>query len=111
METLRFDNPPLVAPHDACVCCLRGDTTTGLAFEGCAEWCIAGLINLGIPDDEATHMVERGIDDGTVDTTARDIYVYPCRVCPTCATRNTSLPVAEVKSGTIPKIVQPEVAG
>ena len=42
----------------SCVACLRG-TDTGLAFTGEAEWIIAGMMMLGIPEDQATIMVER----------------------------------------------------
>ena len=41
---------------DSCVVCLQG-CDTGLAFRGEAEWVLAGLHVLGIPDDEAEQML------------------------------------------------------
>jgi len=38
--------------RETCIVCLRG-TDTGLAFEGEAEWLLAGLEQLGVPEDEA----------------------------------------------------------
>ena len=44
---------PKVAPHDSCIACFKGNTTTAVAFEGSAEAHIALLWNVGIPSDQA----------------------------------------------------------
>ncbi len=48
---------------DACVRCLQG-TDAGVAFEGSAEWVVAGLVSLGISLDQAVAML--GWTDGSV---------------------------------------------
>jgi len=80
----------------ACVVCLRG-TDTGLAFSGEAEWAIAGLMGMGIPQDEASLMVSNstGCDPGMVPLGEVTVCV---RVCQQCANR------AVDKNGKGPKV-------
>lgn len=60
--------PGLQGTYDgSCVVCLS-PTDTGLVFEGVAEFTIAGLIKLGVPEDEApaTAWQVWGTDPGMV---------------------------------------------
>ena len=67
---------PKIAPHDACVVCFKGDTTTALAFAAPLEVQTAGLRVLGIPDDQADAIIRMwGSDDEPVIVT----------VCQQCA--------------------------
>jgi hypothetical protein len=71
--------------RDSCAVCVRG-TDTALAFTGEAEWLEAGLGVLGIPDDEAQHMieaffVEKGADPGMVLTGDHEMVVRVCAEC------------------------------
>ncbi len=69
----------------SCVVCLRG-TDTALSFTGEAEWLVAGLQGLGIPDDQALVMTEeffaeKGADPGMV---LDGDHTMPVRVCAEC---------------------------
>lgn len=71
--------------RDSCAVCLRG-TDTGLAFTGEAEWLIAGLGALGIPDDQASAMgqeffEEKGADPGMVLSGEHTMAVQVCAEC------------------------------
>src|SRR3954447_7068643 len=47
-------DPPEIAPHDACVSCFKGDTTTAFAVAGEPEFAIAYIAHLvAIPLDHA----------------------------------------------------------
>ena len=84
-------NEPLKVPppgldgtwRDSCVVCLQG-TDTGLAFVGEAEWVIAGLTVLGIPEDQGTTMISEvtGCAPGNVPLGEVTMHV---RVCAKCA--------------------------
>lgn len=84
----------------SCAVCLLG-TDTALAFTGALEWKIAGLICMGIPDDEATIMVERwGNDDD------------PCvvKVCAECVGKAAApfpAPALCIPGYPVPNIQQP----
>jgi hypothetical protein len=76
-----------VAPHESCVACLRGDVSTGLASRGVAEWHVALLIVLGLPQDEATNTIyvaaeQHGCDFGQVPSGSFEVAF---RVCEDCA--------------------------
>ena len=70
--------------RDTCVVCLRG-TDTGLAFYGIAEWALAGMQILGLPDWEAEGLLAEatGLPVGTVP--AGEILIA-LRVCTACVT-------------------------
>lgn len=99
-----------VAPHDACVPCYRGDTTTALVFRGEAEWAIAGLCVLGVPVEEASATVEvfaeqeLGAPKGTVPAGTLDLGVRVCRDC----ARKAGFPVGKVGRGGLPVIEHAE---
>lgn len=63
--------------------CLSG-TDTGLAFVGEAEWAIAGMMRLGIPQEQASVMLSdaTGCDPGKVPD---GTITVPLRVCEGCA--------------------------
>ncbi|WP_331761260.1 hypothetical protein OG225_42945 (plasmid) [Nocardia sp. NBC_01377] len=78
--TASFPPPGLDGTYSAtCVRCLRG-TDTGVAFEGSAEWAIAGLVSLGLPVEQAVAAL--GWTDGSVPSGRITV---PVRVCGTCA--------------------------
>lgn len=66
----------------SCVVCLRG-TDTGLAFVGEAEWVIAGLTVLGIPQHQAGAMVSEatGTPPGKVPVGEVTMHLRVCRRC------------------------------
>ena len=67
----------------SCVICLQG-CDTGLALHGEAEWIIAGLLNLGIPDmDEAATMLGtlHGCDPGMVPNGLGTVTIQLCHAC------------------------------
>lgn len=92
----------------SCVVCGRG-TDTALSAEGEAEWHIAFLINLGVPEADAPDVVTAGTnsDPGKVPA-GRFRAIY--RVCATCVARapyaGFPAPVLLVKGGTLPVIRQ-----
>ena len=45
-----------------CVACIN-PTDTALGFRGTPEWCIAGLMCLGVPQTQAEHMVDTEYGD------------------------------------------------
>lgn len=81
--------PPKVAPYDSCIACYRGDVTTAVAFQGEAEFVVAGIRRAtGIPLEqaEATFMAfaenELGCDPGMVPTGR---ITQAVRLCVACA--------------------------
>ena len=84
--------PPNLDSDDAgtCLVCLRA-TDTALAFTGPAEWIVAGLMALGVPNDQAITMVEdfTGANEGKA---IPGLMSVPMRVCESCAEK-ASLPV------------------
>jgi hypothetical protein len=85
--------------EDSCVVCLRG-TDSGVAFTGTAEWIVAGLVKLGVPEEEAVATLSRatGCDPGMVPGGE---FAFPIRVCEECADR-TGLVVGLIASGQLP---------
>ena len=84
-----MDLPPPNLQGDyrgSCAVCLRR-TDTALAFTGEAEWLVAGLRVLGVPDDQATRMVlkffeeEKGADPGMVLGGEHTMAVRVCAEC------------------------------
>jgi hypothetical protein len=84
-----FDHPPGLdgSYHGSCVVCGRG-TDTLVAFRGSAEWCIAGLILLGVPESQAigTFQVGLGNDPRSMSRPPGDLTIRYL-VCQTCAAR------------------------
>lgn len=69
--------------RDSCVVCLRG-TDTAIGFGPAeAEWALAGLQLLGVPEDQAEAIVSAftGCDPGTVSSEDVTISVRVCRSC------------------------------
>ena len=94
------------ARGDTCVLCLR-ETDTGLSFSGDAEWVIAGLIVLGVPEELATNMVSSATGDEAGLLPGGQI-TFPVRVCRRCAVAGgVRLPVGLI-SCVIPDIAQTE---
>lgn len=57
---------PVVPPFESCIHCYRGDTSTGFALRGEAEWIVAGLRETaGLTHDQAEeaffHWAEHGL--------------------------------------------------
>jgi hypothetical protein len=86
-EPFRLPPPGLQGTYGgSCVVCLQG-CDTGLAFWGEAEWIIAGMTNLGIPQQEALIMLEDafGCPPGTVPDGQIEL---PLTVCEACMARS-----------------------
>lgn len=66
--------------RDSCVVCMRG-TDTGLAFIGEAEWAVAGLTLLGVPENLALSILSAatGCDPGMVPEGEITIEVRVCK--------------------------------
>jgi hypothetical protein len=88
---------PRVAPHDSCIACSKGDTTTGLVLVGCSEFQAAGLAAMGVPMAEAIATIQEWSDSPE----------FPVRVCAECAAR-AHMVVGLAKSGTLPGYHEPE---
>lgn len=87
----------------SCVACLRKNTDTVLAFKGDAEWVAAGLMALGVPEDEAGSTVAYALT-GRVDEVPEGEVSMIFRVCETCAER-PGFPVVPVAAGEVAPIV------
>lgn len=89
----------------ACVVCMRG-TDTALTFRGIAEWAIAGLVTLGVPEQDAVAMVSSGpgeVPDGEL--------AISVRVCGSCVKRcpaSFPMPRLALSGSPVPVIQQPE---
>ena len=88
---------PALAPHDPCIVCFKGDTTTVVGFDGSLEWKAGGLIALGVPPDQAVATVEQFAPVGRPMVTL---------VCERCAAR-AGFPVMPVSGGKVPVSRQP----
>ena len=94
--------------HGSCVVCLRG-TDTALAFQGEAEWMIAGVSALGVPLKQAGVMVSHffGCLPGRVpDGDDLTIVVQVCSSCVAKAKPGFPVP-GLVVGGRVPTIGQP----
>ena len=78
------------APYESCFGCFKGDTVTALGFHGEAEWIMALLGRLGVPEAEVNafiHMIaveDYGCQQGFVPD--RDMMVT-FRMCAECAVK------------------------
>ncbi len=52
-----------VALFDSCVVCFKGDTVTGLAFAGPAEFAMGSLVAMGVPYEQAVARVQLSCAD------------------------------------------------
>ncbi len=87
-----------------CIACLK-PTDTGLGVRGEAEWHAAFLINLGIPQDEATATVSDGtglVPDG--------VYERAYQVCRGCAPAHFPVPALALPGSSLPAVGQPEAS-
>lgn len=79
-----FPPPPNIHGnyHGACVACMTG-TDTGLAFIGNAEFAAAGLIALGIPQDQVPLILAAAIGstDGRLPEGDLPVVVRACASC------------------------------
>jgi hypothetical protein len=99
---------PVVAPFDSCVVCLKGDVTTAVAFRGDAEWSIAALTALGVPDDQAYGVFRAAMEDqgwtGDPDEVPGGEVVMGLRVCAECVEKSgTGFPLGDA-SGEVPVV-------
>jgi hypothetical protein len=91
------------APYQSCFGCFKGDTTTGLILEGEAEWIIAALGVIGVPEKEVHDFVygiaeERyGCDPGHVPVADMEIAF---RMCADCAGK------AHIEVRTLPEVAK-----
>ncbi len=97
-----------VAPHDSCIACFRGDTDTGLVLQGEAEFLAAGLLVMGLSEQEAMGTVEvfaeeMGCKPGKVPAGVRD---WVLRVCRDCASK-AGLTVGKLGAGELPGYAPP----
>ena len=108
-------NPFTVPPgldgtyRGTCVICGRG-TDTAIAFRGEAEWVIAGGIKLGLPEPQASRMLElaTGCDPGNVPV---GVITVPYRICAECAAKaSPHAPKPGLTSGDMPCYTQPGAA-
>jgi hypothetical protein len=88
--------------RDTCIVCMRA-TDTQLAFEGTAEWIMAGLMVLGIPKPEAARIASQTPGDDP------EHLVMQMRVCGRCVARCPApypAPRVVMEGGTIPCIAR-----
>ncbi|KJE20366.1 hypothetical protein FF36_05340 [Frankia torreyi] len=89
-----------------CIACLR-PTDTGLAFQGEAEWIFAGLLGLGVPEDQVhpalADLDPAGWGNGLVPVGKTAVTV---RACAECASK-PGFPVALLLPGHPVPAVQP----
>ena len=90
-----------VGPKDyegSCIACLRG-TDTALGFRGPQEWFAAGLIRLGLPDDQAVATVESILLEEGQDP---DWGEWMVRVCKSCADKVGMQVALAIVGGALP---------
>jgi hypothetical protein len=69
----------------SCVVCMQG-TDTGLVFRGPAEFAIAGLVRMGVPQAQGAILVSKATGTAVGSVPSGDIDV-PLRVCANDAAR------------------------
>jgi hypothetical protein len=90
----------------SCVACQTG-TDTGLAFEGEAEWLIAGLTVLGLSEHEASLMVSEHLG-GSAGEVPDGVHSMGVRVCAACVAKSpASFPAPALVGGALPTIRPP----
>ncbi len=81
---------PVVAPHDSCIACFRGDTPTGLFFCGSHATHVAIHLVLGIPEDQAHASTTYAYEKAGL-TKPEDQLTCRYTICKACASK-TQLP-------------------
>ena len=72
--------------NGSCIVCFHG-TDTALAFEGEAEWVIAGLVTLGIPTEFEAGVMMSHFFDVPPGTVPDGIVTLGVQVCADCVER------------------------
>jgi hypothetical protein len=90
-----------------CAVCLQ-PTDTGLTFKGEGEFLVAGLLVLGIPQDQGAIMVERNFDcpPGRVPVGRHWIAVRVCSACVDACDANFPAPGLILPGGDLPCVKQ-----
>jgi hypothetical protein len=99
-----------VAPFESCIVCYRGDVMTGIAFRGEAEWVLAGLKVLGVPEEDVYPTLRVFLEEegwtGAPDEVPSGQITVPVRVCADCAAKTPfsvgrlpNLPAIELQEG------------
>lgn len=106
---MRFGNG--LFGRGSCIVCGRG-TDTALAFQGEAEWCLAGVVALGVPEDEAYLTLlsgwqeeGRGTQKGQVPCGTLSAVIRVCADCVEAATPNFPKPTLLYRGAELPAIV------
>lgn len=99
-----------VAPYDACVACLRGDTTTGFGLRGEPIWFMAVLHSkIGLSPERAQDLVEAAVESMGFAPSALQEQLQieiDVRVCSECASTH-DLEVGELDGDELPGFEQP----
>ena len=96
----------------SCVVCMRG-TDTALAFTGPAEWHLAGLVGLGVPEGEAEATYRSGLRDsgwvGADDEVPSASFTRGFRVCAECVNNSrANFPAPGHPAFGVPNIIAQE---
>lgn len=86
----------------SCIVCFQG-TDTALAFRGSPEWCVAGLLVLGVPKDQAYATFE------LCHPNPPELMTVTYRVCASCASRSGRVPEPKltIPGAEIPALCEP----
>ncbi len=111
MKSMNLPAPGLDGTYrDSCVVCFHG-ADTGLALTGEAEWIIAHIMTLGIPEDQAMMLVSMntGCDIGKVPVGDTTLVFRVCRDCAARAGSGSEHPkVGLIAGGELPCYTQPQ---
>lgn len=95
-----------------CIACMR-PTDTGMAFRGVAEWLMAGLIVLGLPEDQAMEIYrqqqrERGIElaEGEAAGGINEMSIRVCAACVAKCPADFPPPVLAIPGAILPVVGQ-----
>jgi hypothetical protein len=89
-------NPPKIAPHDPCLVCARGDTSTGVTVEGAAEVHAAFMMyRLGIGESGARAMLRLYTRDHGLESVPSGDFGVTYRLCKRCA-QEREVPLGEM---------------
>jgi hypothetical protein len=100
----------------ACFVCMRG-TDTGLTFRGSGEWLLAGLLVLGVPEDQAEQTLESAWQEAGTPVPAGSVptgngLTMSFRVCAECVGKTPfPEPALLLPGGQVPLIEEPEGYG
>jgi ferredoxin len=96
---------------NTCIVCLK-PTDTAMAFRGEAEWLIAGLVTLGVPEDQAYGAYRQSenkgdaddLEDGEVRAGVHDMSVRVCAACVRACPAGFPAPALAVSGAVLPTI-------